>query len=35
MYFIETRQFGLEQESAKYGKATKKWRNSNKIRSNT
>ena len=35
MYFIETRQLGLEQESAKYGNATKmKGRTSNKIRSN-
>ena len=28
MYFIETRQLGLEQESAKYGNATKKGRTS-------
>ena len=35
MYFIETRQVGLEQEWAKYGNATKKGRTSNKIRSNT
>ena len=28
MYFIETRQVGLEQASAKYGNATKKWRTS-------
>ena len=35
MYFIETRQVGLEQESAKYGNATKKGRTSNMIRSNT
>ena len=35
MYFIETRQPGLEQESAKYGNATKKGRTSNEIRSNT
>ena len=35
MYFIETRHLGLEQESAKYGNATKKGRTSNKIRSNT
>ena len=35
MYFIETRQVGLEQEAAKYGNATKKGRTSNKIRSNT
>ena len=31
MYFIETRQVGSEQESAKYGNATKKGRTSNKI----
>ena len=30
MYFIETRQVGLEQESAKYGNETKKGRTSNK-----
>ena len=42
MDFIETRQLGLKQESAKYGHTTKKvgWedkkgRTSNKIRSNT
>ena len=35
MYFIETRQLGLEQESAKYGNVTKKGRTSNKTRSNT
>ena len=35
MYFIETRQVGLEHESAKYGNATKKGQTSNKIRSNT
>ena len=34
MYFIETRQLGLEQESAKYGNATKKGQTSNKICSN-
>ena len=34
MYFIETSQVGLEQESAKYGNATKKGRISNKICSN-
>ena len=35
-YFIETHQVGLEQESAKYGNATKKGRASNTtIRSNT
>ena len=34
MYFIETRQVGLEQESSNYGNATKKERTSNKIRSN-
>ena len=35
MYFIETRQLGLEQEAVKYGNATKKGKTSNKIRSNT
>ena len=35
MYFIETRQVGLEQESAKYGNATEKGRTSNKILSDT
>ena len=35
MYFVEPRQLGLEQESAKYGNATKKGRTPNKIRSNT
>ena len=35
MYFIETRQLGLEQESVKYGNATKIKRTSNKIRLNT
>ena len=34
MHFIETRQVGLAQESAKYSNATKKTRTSNKIRSN-
>ena len=34
MYFIETRQLGLEQESAKYGNTTKKGQSSNKICSN-
>ena len=29
MYFTETRQVGLEQESAKYGNATKKGQTSN------
>ena len=33
MYFIETRQLVLEQESVKYGNATKKGQISNKIRS--
>ena len=31
MYFIETRQLGLEQESSNYGNATMKGRTSNKI----
>ena len=38
IYFIKTHQVhqvGLEQESPKYGNATKKGRTSNKIRSNT
>ena len=35
MYFIETRQVGLVQESAKYGNATKQGRTSNTICSNT
>ena len=35
MYFTETRQLGLEQESAKYSNATKKGRALNKIHSNT
>ena len=35
MYFIETRQVGLVQESANYGNATKKGRTSNTICSNT
>ena len=35
MYFIETRQLGLEQESPKYGNATKKGRASNKIRTSS
>ena len=35
MYVTETRQHCLEQESAKYGNATKKGRTSNKIHSNT
>ena len=34
IYFIETRQIGFEQESGKYGNATKKGRTLNKIRSN-
>ena len=35
MYVPETRQLGLEQESAKYGNETKKGRTANKIRSNS
>ena len=35
MYFIKTRQVGLEQESVKYGNATKKGRTSNKINHKT
>ena len=35
MYFIETRQVGLVQESANYGNATKKGQTSNTICANT